>query len=594
MSLDISQLNKSTQVKKQGQEVLHPLHSTDDEKITQEVIVNTDKNPSETAKLEAEATSAQLQSTTQNSSVLNEQQELLLGRLKLKIEEKQKEFDDLKTSGKLSTEELMDFDRARARMMRPFDLAQSEILRQHHEQFSNYTNNLLDNILQLDAKQLNMLLACTHIRGTKRFESTFNYGSDYNSLSEVEKIDKLLPDFVNGDFKYLTDSPVVVRLSKQPESHLFEFSDEECKSREGGLNKEDIEKIEEAFKLISQIKLRERKTNLFSSTESLVIVNECVACGLAGSTHMPIINVDDHRTATEILSTLVHEDQHQIQHNSDLRYKRIFKFELECDDVKKVNSPWGQKTPIGILSELEAYNSGDNAALDVFEKVGFDPEKDFPLLEKSIHHVLNKVKAIKILRDNRRMMNGDGISWFNEQLDECKKLDVRLSAFIKERIVKYLNSSESNHRLKAFEGIDEACQKLIYCGDLHEFCLQKIKTEETPYVLTALLSQSNISNKLRETATKKFNTDDFKNILLSKIDSCLSDGEYRHVGYSYISDGYEFSDSEDRKKSFAELFKQKIIQETNLEFFQKLETPSVHEDLKPLIEERKSELTGTS
>jgi len=578
----------ANQISKASSQVPSATFTSDDtdRPIQEQNPIANDLSPADKARLEASATSSRLHSV-QNNPVLNEQQELLLGQLRLKIEEKQKEFDELKAGGKLSSEELLDFDRARARMMRPFELAQLELLRQYSEQFSSYITNLLDNVLVFDTKQLNMLLACTHVRTTEDFEGIFKYYEFYQHLNEIEKIDKLLPDFVNGEFKYLPDSPVVIRLSRQPESHLFEFGDEECKLREGGLTKEDIEKMEETFKLISQIELIKRKPDLFSSTESLIIVESCTAHGLAGHAHLPIIELDNDRTAKEIMNTIVHEDRHQTQHYCDPRYARILDFDSTNDDVKEVDSPWGLKKPKGILCEIEAYNSGDSAALDMLEQAGFDTDKDFRLLKGLIIHTSQKLSAIKILHENNEMMNGDGIDWFNEQIDECKKLDKRLSDFLREKIVPSLDSSENVHRCEAFQILDLASKKAVYSEDLREVCSQKIENEKVPYVLTVVLGNEDISGELREAALDRFNSKEFQDVLSLKIESCFSDEEHKQVGYMYLSDGYKFSQSEDRKSAFIETFRQKLLEEKNLEFLSKLETLDIHPDLKSLVEIRK-------
>lgn len=512
-------------------------------------------------------------------------QGLLLERLRLKIEEKQKEFDELKNSEQLSKEEQMDFNRAHQRMMRPYDLAQSELLRQYPEAFTNYINNLLNNVLTLDAKQLNMLLACTHIQTAQGFESTFTCVDAYNGLTEEEKISKILPDFVDGEFKYLSGTPIVLRLSKQPKSYFFEFCKPVPKVRRDGLTKKDIEKIDGAFCFISQMELKKEKEKLFSSTESIVIISKGNFHGRAGSEHIPVIEVNDTRTSKEIMSTVVHEDRHQTQFYSDERYETIFNFELGNNDVKEISSPWGAKTPRSILAELEAYNAGNYALLEVFEKEGFDPEKDFHSLGNLIYDMADKLKAVEILSENTNMMNDEGLTLLQEETEKCRNFDIRLSAFLKGHIVQYLDSSDTGYRVGAFKSIDEASQKLFFSKDLAGICPQKIITEDVPCVLI-LLNKKDASADLKKAALKRFSSPKFQAIFLTTISHCFADDRFKLAGFGYISDGYEFLQSEGKKSYFKKLFKQKLQKENDLDILNKVVSYPIHIDLKLLAEVR--------
>lgn len=527
-----------------------------------------------------------------NESVIAQEQELLLGRLKLKIEEKQNEFESLKLSGQLSPEELIDYDRARARIMRPYELTQSEVLKQHPNQFFSYVNKLLDEILPLDVRQLNMLLACTVIQTVKNFKSKFYYDSKLKEVHEEERVERLLPDFVNGTFKYMSGFPVVIRLSEQPKKILLDFTKESCKSREDGLSVDDIKKIEEAFSYISQIDFSSHDHEPFSATESIIIVESSNVSGIAGDSYVSIVKVNDTKTAKETMQTILHEDCHKHQTHKDQRRTLETKFSKE-NGSKKIASPWGDLYPYLVLDEIDAYKYGNSSVLDTFEKIGFDPEKDFNLLRGIILESDKRNLAINQLLENKHLLGDAGTERFNELIKTNSDFNDRLSGFVRDKITSYLDQTNSFYRLDAIRILDLASTKSTsFHESIQDRYITSVKNDKSPYLITTILKTSGISQALNQAAIERFNSEGFQGFLSSAINSCFSEGKYKTTGYMYIKDGYTFSLDLEKKGQYLELFKERISLEADIAILKKLELNSNPVELKILIDTRIEELQG--
>ena len=347
-------------------------------------------------------------------------QEEILQALEQKINRKKQEFEELASSQNATDGEKHDLQRALARIDRLIDIPKnSNLLKMFPKVFNSYVFDLIHNVLELDARNVNHLLACTPIgnNNAEEFDGFVQYNNTIpisNKDFEV-KLAKSLPKWDNTNFFfYLSQLPIVVKGQGLPEYDRSKLKEVGASYKEkDSISEQDIEKLFEAALLIDKVEWLKSNPASLKGIESISVLESAPFKGLAAGGHA-IIVIDEKATPLSLAETIIHEDDH---HKNITRFHKIcmdeFKTRKDENSPANLQHPWLGKRNDGLTSELlfelSAYGTATSFFLKVWDTEGrADLFKCLEIVEKFIPYKRDAKLAIKLAKENSNCLNEDG------------------------------------------------------------------------------------------------------------------------------------------------------------------------------------------
>ena len=526
----------------------------------------------------------------------DETQLKLFTKLKEKVEEKKKEFEEL-TNSPNAKEEKMDLERALRRMDRLLEIPQSKLLRDHPEIFNEYTDNI-NKLLECDARKLNLILACTTIPAADKLESAVVYGEPEpkNETELKEKLKESLPKLETDiDAFYLPGLPIAVHTKASNSTGANEIKDE-LTFKETGLSENDLEKLKKAVSYITESGWLKNNPESLKDTESILILQDAKFNGKSLDPGHPAIKINEKSTPEHIAATIVHENKHHAVHNKD-RWTKAFDQDYDNKDQSpEIDSPLTGKTKnrANLLDELEAYGSQNKFRLYLLQQGGLTEEQKFNLLKVMFDDQLDAKKAIQTLKKHPDSANKNEVQdWLNEVEKEWESLSTETTLLVESNLPKLAGNKEWDFKDLCYDYLIERYKEKTNDDD-RKACLEKFNkyiNEESDSVylkwLTGdLTNNSKTPDIFKELIIKRFTSDEIQANLKDSIVSSISDKDpkWKMYGYKDIVQCHKLcKDSPKLQERYFEMFKKYISKENDCELLAKLS--SSEEEMLPEFQE---------
>ena len=399
-------------------------------------------------------------------------QEKLLQALDQKIKEKKKEFEELIQHHSDIEGEKLDLNRALARMARLIEIPKnSSLLKIFPNTFNTYVSDLIQNVLGLDASNLNHVLACTPIGNdnAQEFDSFIQHAKTVPITNDEfeTKILEALPKWDNTNFFfYPLNLPIVVKGAGFSDFDRAKFKEMGADFKEKDcISEQDIEKLFASALLIDEVQWLKSNPESLKGIESITVLESAPFKGLAAGGHALIV-IDGKTTPISLAETIIHEDDH---YKNTKRFRGIRLHELKIRKDEKVPAniqhPWFGQTEAPLVSnllfELSSYGTATSFLLKVWDK---EKEKGnlfecIKLVEKFIPYKRDAKLAIKLAKENSKYLNKDGEKWLAEMESLWDTLGEKIHVNIKQ-ITGYLLKSEDQALRKAGEEIKSDYSKI--------------------------------------------------------------------------------------------------------------------------------------
>lgn len=350
-----------------------------------------------------------------------EHQEVLLRRLREKINTKKKEFEELANSDQAHEEEKPDLKRALSRMDRIIEIPEkSKLLQSQPEVFSEYVNDLLNYLLEHDARLLNFILACTPTEDADLIERKVLYW-DPEPQSKEELITKLRESLPQWDSKgylhyLLPGLPIVVKAKGLPTLYEKRYEEKPVSIRANDLSETDLNKLTEAAIFIRLSGWLEAVPQSLKITESINLIDDAPFHGVTANKGHPIIALNDEVSALALAGTMIHEDWHYVVHDGPY-WGHVQDFDYENrDKFPSLKHPWISEngTRVSLLSECEVYGMESKFHLQLLNWGGINDKQVVKITEKLLKHKENAKDAISLLRQNPEYLNDKGKEWLSK------------------------------------------------------------------------------------------------------------------------------------------------------------------------------------
>ena len=526
---------------------------------------------------------------------VQEHQEKMLARLEEKINKKKEEFRTLALGEDGSVEERTDLERALLRIDWLLEIPKkSEILKKFPQAFNKYVTNLLENILENDARKLNFVLACSPLQEetAEEFDKVIMYIGDIAGTDDdkyIAKIEKCLPEWNSGNnCFYLPGFPIVLSIGGLPGLYKGKSGVVE----KNNLPDDELEKLVQATELIKESSWGGVSPDSLKMTECIFLVSEAPFAGKAGRKNHPIVVLISNTDTVDFAGSIIHEDYHHVV-NSWTNNSQISIFDSDnAGGAPAVEHLWvGNKSRSSLLDECFTYGKETRFYLCLFEQKDITVEQKAGLIKKIASNIKQSKTALEILNKDSGIMHEAALGY----IFEANKIWNSICDSFDSVINSSLSSSESSIRQAAYS----ACASRVNDNNdepksnLYRICFErKVAQEDSAIVLNNLILYASLPDlKMLGLAQKCFMKDDIQQRWLGITDGFLSKADTRVFGYMTIVEGYQACIGE-QKDFYSKKFTDTLQQEENAEILKEVSTHTfIPLELQKLASQRLQELS---
>ena len=535
--------------------------------------------------LQAQFTSQRLLASSSQNIIWEQSQLNSFLKLQEKVNEKKKEFEELVNSENAYEEEKLDKERAFYRMDRLLELPKSKHLQSLPEVFNEYVNDLINNVLENDARNLNFILATTPTKDTVSFESeVLEYGSAPKDLDElIAKTKGALPHWENiGNSHYfLPGLPIVVKTKGFTNFYEQIFEGDGIIQRTDHLTESDLKKLTEVGIFISLSKWQEVAPDSLKITEALSLIHDAPFHGVTAGRGHPILALSDERSAVLFAGTMIHEDAHYVVHEGPY-YDNVASYEYANREIfPPVEHPWisKNKTRLGLLNECQAYGMESKFYLHLLNWGGLDNNQVTDVVKELLRHKENANKAIKLLNENHEFLNEAGKKWLGEIENLWQEINQGTRYQLDSRLDEFIGTDGWDLKNISYKHLIESYQEDEHGLDskVHLEKFSRVLKEETGALFVQNLANELINKSkdapqvFKDLVLSRLQDEDIQTSLDSCIQGLMKDESTKRTGYITLSETCNvFSGNSEKQTKYLGQLAGYVLGENNTQLLEEL------------------------